>query len=196
MKKIIGVFGPSGGGKSTFCEGLKAYGVSIIEADKIGKAILEQGTLALAQVAEVFGKEILFPDGSLNRKKLGALVFSNEEALEKLNQITLPLLEEGMLQELEALQGVIAIDCALLPQTRLLSLCQERVYIWADQALQIQRLMKRDGLSKNGAAQRIETQNAEFSRVATLEIQNNGDLESLKKEAERLYRRMNQDEKE
>ena len=82
MKKIVGVYGLSGSGKTTFCKRLTdKHSCILIDADKIGREIMEKGSPVLLKVAEAFGEEYLLPDGNLNRKKLGNTVFTDKEKL-------------------------------------------------------------------------------------------------------------------
>ena len=74
---VIGVMGMSGSGKSTFSGFLKEFGAELIDADKIAREVMEKGSEGLEEAVKAFGEEILFPDGTLNRKKLGSIVFSD-----------------------------------------------------------------------------------------------------------------------
>lgn len=187
MKKVIGIYGLSGAGKTTFCEFLKELGCVIIDADEIGRNILEKGSEGLKKVVSLFEEDILLPDGSLNRKKLGGIVFADAGKLELLNSVTKPALEKEIAKKIKYAKGVTVIDGALVNSLKAVKdACDEMILITADRELLIDRLMKRDGLDREAAEQRIERQEESFSKDCTGRVTNDGDKNSLKKKAERM----------
>ena len=187
MKKVIGIYGLSGAGKTTFCEFLKELGCSVIDADEIGRKLLEKGSEGLKKAVSVFGEDILLPDRSLNRKKLGGIVFADAEKLELLNSITKPVLEKEIAKRIKSAKGVTVIDGALVNSLKAdKDACDEMILVTADRELLIDRLVKRDGLDREAAEQRIARQEETFSKDCTGRITNDGDKNSLKKKAERM----------
>ena len=161
--KVIGVVGGMGSGKSTvvqiISEFTKAY---IINADHIGHTILKKDHRGYIPVVEYFGTKILGEDGEINRSILGKIVFSDAKKLQALNQISHPLIYEYIKQEINIIlqQGAyeyIIIDAALLIEIGLNFLVDEVWGVYAPIDLRIQRVMLRNGFSKQEAIKRISS---------------------------------------
>ena len=189
--KIIGLTGNIGCGKSMVSSYLAEKGALIIDADQVARDIVRQGTPALAEIAAHFGSGVLDPTGNLDRKKLGALVFSDPAALAKLNSITHPRIIEAIEKEKTKLAakmktqgGLLVIDAPLLIETGLHHNLDEIWMVTLDPQVQIQRLMTRDGISESEARQRIESQmpQAEKMKFAHRIIDNNGTPEETKEQ--------------
>ena len=156
---IIGVTGPSGAGKSTVTEYLsKNYGYFIIDADKIAREITSKGSKALDEISEEFGKSYITDDGVLDRKKLGTLVFSSKEKLDKLNRITHKYIIDNI-KILAKNNKNAVIDAPLLFETGLEILCDKLILVLCDEKVRIERIMKRDSISYEDAQKRIRSQN-------------------------------------
>ncbi|HHW67209.1 dephospho-CoA kinase [Defluviitalea raffinosedens] len=163
--KIIGLTGGTGSGKSTvvllLSQLTKAY---IIDADKIGHQIILKGQPAYYDIIQHFGREILKEDGEINRKCLGKIVFSDKNSLKILNQITHPRIKEEILKKIEQIKksyssyNYIVIDAALLIEAQLHKIVDEVWVVYAEEEKRIQRIMKRDGLNMEQAANRIKAQ--------------------------------------
>jgi len=191
MKKIIGVYGLSGSGKTTFCKRLAELSCIIIDADAIGREILEKGSPLLSKVEKTFGSEYLNEDGSLNRKKLGKTVFSDGEKLELLNSITKPEINRIIKERALAIkEGIVIIDCALIEEFEVKDILDELVLIRTSPEVLIDRLITRDGLERSVAKGRIKLQTengfSEFTRV----IENDKGIEELIKKADDFYNEM------
>jgi len=191
MKKIIGVYGLSGSGKTTFCKRLAELSCIIIDADAIGREILEKGSPLLSKVEKTFGSEYLNEDGSLNRKKLGKTVFSDGEKLELLNSITKPEINRIIKERALAIkEGIVIIDCALIEEFEIKDILDELVLIRTSPKVLIDRLITRDGLERSVAEGRIKLQTengfSEFTRV----IENDKGIEELIKKADDFYNEM------
>ena len=133
MKFILGVTGGTGSGKSTVCEYLKEKGAKIIDADIVAREIVMKGKPALFEIEEAFGSDVLFSDGSLDRKKLGKIVFASSEKLNILNGITHKyIIEEIKNRVSESDENLVIIDAALLFETELFKLCHKTVAVTAD----------------------------------------------------------------
>lgn len=177
MNVILGVTGGSGSGKSAFCRELKRLGAYVIDADVVARRVVEKGMPALMEITKEYGEEYLLPDGSLDRKKLGALVFSNPDKLKKLNEITHKYITEEINKELKSKEdGLFIIDAALLFESRLDKICDRTVCVLADRDVRAERITERDAIDKDAAYARIDAQqNDDFYRKNADDIiENNG----------------------
>lgn len=191
MKKIIGVFGLSGTGKSTFANRLSQKGCKIIDADIIAREVLMKGSPLLSLVKETFGEDILLPDGSLDRKKLGEIVFSDKAELEKLNRITWHEINRIIIKRAtEEKEGLILIDCAMLHMVSAKDICDELVFIKSDINTLADRLVQREGIEKSLAEKRIRLQLEDMIKNATTVIENTGTVEDLYIKADKFYEEM------
>ncbi len=174
-RMIIGLTGSIASGKTTVSNYLKELGYNVIDCDKIAHDVLN--TTAYNKIVELFGREIL-DNNIINRKKLGQLVFNNKVLLEKLNNITHPLVKD----EVKArLSDFCFIDCPLLFETDFINLVDKSVLIYVDRDTQIKRLINRDNLTKDDSIKRIELQmSLEKKReLANYVIDNNDSKEEL-----------------
>ena len=157
--KLIGICGGSGTGKTTICNQLASLGAYVIDADRVAREILRPPVLA--QLRRAFGKNILLADGSLDRKKLGKLVFNDGEQLKKLNEITHPLITQEILDDIERHReqyDSIVVDAAVLHDAGLDRLCDLTVAVCAPPDTRLSRIMARDGISREAALARIRAQ--------------------------------------
>lgn len=189
--KIIGLTGGIASGKSTASAYLEERGCIIIDADKIARQIVEVGKPALEAIVSCFGAEYLLEDMTLNRRKLGDLVFADENARRQLNEITHPaILEEIQRQitEISCLKTTdwVILDAALFFEMDLRHLVDEVWYLDTEEELQKQRLMVRNSLSEAEALGRIRSQmEADQKRaLADVIITNNTTTEALYKQLE------------
>ena len=188
--KVIGLTGGIGSGKSTVSEFLRPKGYCIIDADQIAHTITEKGSPVLRQLADVFGSEILFDDGSLNRKKLAAIAFSDRQRKQQLEDITtrrvLEIIEEKLAIHLKNdRERIVFLDAPLLFETGADALTDVVWLVDAEQELRICRTMERDGVSREDVLRRIANQLPDAEkRIRAGEIIDNG------KGKEDLYRRV------
>jgi dephospho-CoA kinase len=184
---VIGITGGIGSGKTTVTEYLRGEGFSIIDADEISRESVAPGNPALAALADAFGDEILNPDGSLDRKKLAALTFASESATARLNEITHGDIIGRIKTRLNA-HGEkgrpVFISAPLLYESGLDKLCREVWVITADEQTRVKRAAARDALPEKEIKARAARQMSEEKKIikADRTIDNNGDIESLKKE--------------
>jgi len=158
---VLGLTGGTGCGKSVAALYFKEHGAHIIDADAISRMIMQPGHAALVEVAANF-PGVLRQDGTLDRKKLGKIVFSDEKKLNKLNAVTHKYIIAEIEAELAAHHDVFTvIDAPLLFETNLDRLCDACLCVLADSTTRKKRIMARDGLTEEDAAARIAAQPAD-----------------------------------
>lgn len=194
--KVIGLTGGIGAGKSTVTDFLKQKGYTVIDADAIAHQITEKGTDTLKEIALHFGPDILREDGSLDRKKLAAIVFSDQEKKTQLEQITTVEVVNIIKKRLDYLreQGkydIIFVDAPLLFETGADKLTD---YVWlvdANLETRISRVMERDRASREAVRHRIENQmgSEEKKKLSQEIIDNSKGKEELYQQVERLLMR-------
>lgn len=167
--RIIGLTGNIASGKSTVSEELKKLGAAIIDADVIARQAVLPGSKVERAVKEAFGDEY-FDENGLNRRKLGKLVFEDEKALQKLNAILHPIIID-MIQdrlaelERESPEKTAVIDAALLIEAGLHRLCTEIWLVTAPDDVRENRVMERDGLTREEARARIGAQTPQAEKI-------------------------------
>ena len=183
---IIGLTGQSGAGKTTVCDTFKSLGIQIINADLVSKYITENSKACIDELKTAFGEEYI-ENGVLNRRKLGSLVFADREKLDKLMEITFPYIIDEINRQIENIGNnkLIVVDAPTLFESGLNKSCDEIVSVISDKALRLDRIMKRDKISKEEAEKRFSSQLSEkfFKENSDFIIENNGSEEELIKKA-------------
>ena len=159
----VGLTGSIAVGKSFVCEVFRELGCSVLDADQVARDVVEPGTIGLARVVDAFGELVLQPDGSLDRTKLGSIVFGNEEKRLLLNSIVHPLVFEAQNEWLKDCEtqdpnGIAIVDAALMIESGGHKRFPKLIVVWCEPGLQLQRLMARDNLSRIDAEKRIASQ--------------------------------------
>ncbi|MEU8997308.1 dephospho-CoA kinase [Streptomyces caniferus] len=190
----VGLTGGIGAGKSEVSRLLASYGAVVVDADKIAREVVEPGTPGLAAVVEEFGSGVLAPDGTLDRPKLGRIVFSDPEKLKALNAIVHPLVGARS-AELEASAGpdaVVVHDVPLLTENGLAPLYDLVVVVDAAPQTQLDRLVRLRGMPEGEATSRMGAQATREQRlaVADLVIDNDGPLEALEPQVRAVWERL------
>ena len=172
---VIGITGGSGCGKTTLLNCIAEKGGLVLDCDAIYHQLLQTDKALLSAIDARFPGVV--EDGMLQRKKLGAIVFSDEKALADLNTITHTAVKAQVLRLLPQ-KGLAAIDAIALFEGDLASLCHTTVAVTAPDADRIARLMARDGISEEYARKRIAAQrsNEEFSAMCQHTLENHGDI--------------------
>ncbi|UZH06308.1 dephospho-CoA kinase [Heyndrickxia coagulans] len=192
MAKIIGLTGGIASGKSTVSNMLKAKGFTIVDADIAARKVVEPGEPAYEQIIEAFGEGILLEDLTIDRKKLGALIFADEALRMKLNSIVHPAVRAWMTREkdraIENGEKTVFLDIPLLFESRLTYMVERTILVYVDEETQLKRLMARNGLSEKEAQMRIRAQMplSEKKALADAVIDNNGSPEETKKQLEKI----------
>ncbi len=187
FKHAIALTGGIASGKSTVCNLLKLYGLRIIDADAIARAMLDEEAAA---IAELFGKDFV-KEGSVDRKRLGALVFSDKEARKALEALLHPKIREEIKRQSEAqdrLGGPYIVDIPLFFESKHYPI-EKVVVVYAPREVQKARLIEREGLSEAEAEARLNAQMdiEEKRKRATWVIDNSGNLKHLQRETERVF---------
>ncbi|MGY5138535.1 dephospho-CoA kinase [Streptomyces nigrescens] len=190
----VGLTGGIGAGKSEVSRLLASYGAVIVDADKIAREVVEPGTPGLAAVVEEFGDDVLAPDGTLDRPKLGGIVFSDPEKLKALNAIVHPLVGARS-AELEASAGpdaVVVHDVPLLTENGLAPLYDLVVVVDAAPQTQLDHLVRLRGMAEDEAKSRMAAQATREQRlaVADMVIDNDGPLEALEPQVRAVWERL------
>ena len=163
--RVIGLTGKTGAGKSTVAAFLKEKGCFIIDGDKIARDILLPGEPAVRELADVFGEDIILPDGNIDRKKLAARAFANTESTDMLNRITHPRITEHFIKERDSAEKngykIAVIDAAALLESDCKKLCSFFVVVTAPEEIRLERILKRDGITKEQALTRIKAQKSD-----------------------------------
>ncbi|MEV3885501.1 dephospho-CoA kinase [Streptomyces griseoincarnatus] len=187
----VGLTGGIGAGKSEVSRLLVQRGAVLIDADRIAREVVEPGTPGLAAVVEAFGKEILAEDGSLDRPRLGALVFNDPDMLATLNSIVHPLVgaRSRELEEAAPEDAVVVHDVPLLTENGLARLYDVVIVVDASTGTQLDRLVRLRGMSEEDARARMAAQATREQRraVADIVIDNDVPLDALERRIEEVW---------
>lgn len=183
MSYLVGLTGGIASGKSVVSNYLKQKGIPIIDADVVAREVVEPGTRGLQKIVDHFGTDYLTSEQTLDRKKLGQLIFSNEAAREQLavflDQAILDRMQELTAAYRTRQEPLIVWDMALLIEKNYQSLVDEVLLVSVAPDIQVERLMARDHISAKEAKQKIASQLPlqEKKRFADLWIDNSGTLD-------------------
>jgi dephospho-CoA kinase len=197
---LVGLTGGIATGKSTVDAILRELGAEIIDADVLAREVVEPGQPALAEIAAEFGPGVLGPDGRLDRKALGAVVFADPERRRRLEAITHPRIRERFQQRVDALavrnfRGLVFFDAPVMIESGHYRNMDRLVVVVTDEATQIARLMARDGIEGAEALRKIASQMplAEKAKLADYVIDNSGASTATEKAVRRVYRALLED---
>jgi dephospho-CoA kinase len=197
MALTIGLTGGIASGKSTVTEMIRGLGIPVIDADQIARDVVKVGEEAYEQIIRAFGQDILQENGEIDRAKLGAIVFYNEKERKKLNAIVHPAVRRRMLAEKEAYvqkgAKTVVLDIPLLFESELTHFIDKIIVVYVDDDIQLERLMKRNGFSKEEALARIRSQMPLHEKVkkADAVINNNGTIEETKQQLLQILKEWN-----
>ncbi|KAF4611906.1 hypothetical protein D9613_004403 [Agrocybe pediades] len=193
---VVGLTGGIATGKSTVSSLLKASHIPIVDADIIARQVVEPGTPALAKIKRTFGDEVLLPDGTLDRKKLGSIIFNDEAKRKQLNAIVHPAVRRAMFWQVLGywVRGhkYCIMDVPLLIEGGLWKFVGLVVVVYCSEDIQLQRLMQRDGSTKEEAMSRLKSQIPISEKVsyADIVIDNSGSRQELEKSIDDLVRKL------
>lgn len=194
----IGLTGGIGSGKSTVAQMLVKLGTALIDADAIGRALMEPGQPVLAEVVRAFGQGVLAENGTLDRAALASLVFADESKRERLNSIVHPAIRaEAQRQRNQAADklgesGVIVEDIPLLVETGQADRFDGVIVVEVDRAERLRRLVELRGMAEADALARMDAQatDAERRAVATWVIDNSGSLEETEEQVHTVFEKI------
>ena len=176
---IIGITGGTGCGKTTLLNLIAARGGLILDCDAIYHELLSSDAAMLAAIEKRFPGVV--ENGSLNRKKLGSIVFADKNALLDLNRITHAAVKQAVLSAIPPIPTLVAIDAIGLFEGELAELCDVTVAVTAPKVDRIRRLMARDGISEEYAKKRIDAQHPDdwFRSKCDYTLENSGKLDAF-----------------
>lgn len=187
------VFGLTGGiasGKSAVASRFRERGVPVVDADKLARDVVAKGSEGLSAIVDAFGSEVLAEEGELDRKKLAAIVFSDESKRKRLNALTHPLIAQAGARETqghaERGEPLVCYEAALLVENGMASAFRPLVVVAAPESAQLERAVLRDRSTREEALARIRSQMplAEKAAAADLIVQNDGSLAELAAKAD------------
>lgn len=193
----VGLTGSIAVGKSFVSSILAGLGCHVLDADATAREVVAPGSDGLRRVAEAFGPEILNADGALDRAQLGRVVFADEGKRRLLNSILHPLIiaaQDEWLREREREEpaGVAVIDAALMIESGSFRRFDKLIVVHCHDEVQLERLMRRDNLSREDAARRVASQmpQSEKIRHADFLIDSSGEREETRAQAVKVYERL------
>ncbi|GAA5917546.1 hypothetical protein JCM5296_005709 [Sporobolomyces johnsonii] len=195
---VVGLTGGIASGKSTVSSLLKAQNVPLIDLDILARVAVEPNSYALSALVSHFGDSILRDDGTLNREKLGSIVFNNDKERKVLNSIVHPAVRRLLAWELLKawLRGekVCVVDAPLLIEAGLWKLCGAIIVVYCSEILQLQRLRARNNLSLSDAQSRLSAQLPLSDKLvfADYVIDNSGPLPDLQAQVDRVVAKLHE----
>lgn len=181
--RMVGLTGGIGAGKSAVSTRLAALGAVIVDADRLAREVVEPGTEGLAQVVATFGDGMLTAEGTLDRPALARVVFADDDARRRLEEITHPLVRQKTADLIATApeDAVVVNDVPLIVEKQLAGLYEIVVVVFADLETRLDRLTRLRGMTRDEAMARIDRQATDEQRraVADIAIENNGTRDDL-----------------
>ncbi len=180
---IVGLTGQTGAGKSTVSRVFSENGYVVIDADHISRVVVEKGTDCLRELVEIFGREILNPDETLNRKALAGIVFTDKTKLEMLNSIIYPYITTEILSRIKQYSNkgnrLILLDAPTLFESHSDDFCEIIISVTANPEIRKKRIIERDGITAEQAQNRMDSQldTEYFIAHSDYIIENNGSFD-------------------
>jgi dephospho-CoA kinase len=191
----VGLTGNIASGKSYAASVFSELGAHVIDADRVVHDLLASGTQTYIRIVDAFGDQILGPNKEIDRKKLGLIVFSDAQKRSTLNALTHPVVKTEILRRIHELEaasssGMVIVDAALMIETGGYKMYDCLVVVACDPALQVSRLMSRDGLTEAEARARMSSQMPmeEKLKLADYTIDTSGTLKKTHDQVESIYR--------
>lgn len=193
---IVGLTGGIASGKSTISKTFQYYNIPVVDADIVARQVVAPETVGLSQVINAFGTEYLNDDGTLNRTKLGSLVFNNQKELDKLNGIMSGLMKEEQTNQFKSLKRrgfpFVVFDAALICEMGNADKYRPLIVVACPLEVQLQRLMSRNNLTESEAMARISKQFSVEERIkfADYVIDTSKSIEHSVKQTEKIIRKL------
>jgi dephospho-CoA kinase len=190
----VGLTGGIGSGKSTVSARLAELGAVVVDYDVLAREAVEPGTAAIREIEQRFGAEVIAPDGTLDRPRLGAVVFADESARRDLEAITHPAIRDLAAERVAAAPAgsVVVHDHPLLVEMGMAERCDVVVVVDVDPELQVQRLVEHRGMSEPDARARLAAQATREQRRAAADevLDNSGTPDELRAAVDALWERL------
>lgn len=192
--RAIGLTGGIGSGKSTVARLFREEGIPVVDTDRISREIVLPGMPAHVEIVRRFGTDILLPDGGIDRKKLGSIVFADPAMRAALEEITHPRILSGIREALSALASgghdIAIVEAALIHEKGRQGVVEAVIGVRCGRSLQIERLMRRDGIPRAEALRIISSQMDSEEKVFSSDyvIDNSGDMEGTRRQVRSLVR--------
>lgn len=193
--RVIGLTGGIGSGKSTVASLLAELGARVVDADKIGHWVYRSGSEGFRAVVDAFGPDVVAPDGTIDRARLGKRVFADPAARARLNAIVHPRIGAELAARIAAAradgyEGPVVVEAAVLLEAGWKPMVDQLWVVSVDPETAIARVVASRGLARAEVERRIAAQmsDAERRRHADVVIDNSGSLESLRAQVERAWR--------
>jgi dephospho-CoA kinase len=182
MSIIIGLTGPTGSGKSSACKLCESYGLKHIDCDLLARKAVEKGSNGLKALVNAFGSGILNQDGTLNRKLLAKIAFSEKAKTELLNATIFPFIRALVMEETKS--GNILLDAPTLFESKIDNICFKTIAVLSDKEIRIKRIIARDNLTEEEALTRISAGKTDnfYKEYANYVVYNNKTEEEFLKE--------------
>lgn len=193
---ILGLTGSIGSGKTTISGYFKEKNIEIVDADQIARESTAKGQKGLSFLVSEFGQDILSNDGELDRLKLRNLIFKDQKLLDRVNKILHPIIIDMIKDEIkrheDSGEGVVVVDAPLLIETGLNEIVDRILLVCCDEKVQVERIMKRDGVDSKKALMIIRKQMSQDEKktYSDFVIDNSGTLEDLKREFGIFYKNL------
>ena len=191
----VGLTGNIAVGKSCAAARFAELGAAVIDADRVSRELMETGAAVYFRVVETFGPEILRGDGTIDRRKLGSIVFASEEKRRLLESIVHPAIRDAIARKIDEkknIADILIVDAALMIETGWHKEYDRLIVVTCPPDVQLARLMTRDGLTENEAKARIAAQmpTAEKIRFADYVIDAGDSIESTLTQTDAIYRKL------
>ena len=182
MSIIIGLTGPTGSGKSSACKLCESYGLKHVDCDLLARKAVEKGSNGLKALVNAFGSGILNQDGTLNRKLLAKIAFSEKAKTELLNATIFPFIRTLVLEKTK--DGNILLDAPTLFESKIDNICFKTIAVLSDKEIRIKRIIARDNLTEEEALTRISAGKTDifYKSYANYIVYNNKTEEEFLKE--------------
>ena len=198
--KVVGVTGGIGSGQSSVCQILSKLGCKVIDVDKKAKQIISKDRSLQKELIKSFGNEIFFKDGQLNRRLLASIAFQDEEKTQKLNRLVHPRMVSEVIEEMENARfsqkyPLVVIDAALIYEISIEQMFDSIIVVFTSIKNRVDRVMKRDGLTKDEILARVRRQIPleEKKKWAEYVVDNDGSLEDLEKQTRNVFEKISDD---
>lgn len=192
MKRIIGVTGGIGSGKTAVTDFFAAKGITIVDADIAARVVVQPGKPALSAISERHGKDILLEDGSLDRRKLRDIIFSDDAERIWLEKLLHPLIRKEIIQELEqATSSYVVFVSPLMIETSQHELVDRLLVVDVSVETQVSRCTTRDTMTRKQAEAIIQKQSSREDKLKTADdvVNNEGSLQVLHEQLEQLHQK-------